>query len=196
MTPTIPASAQALLRFWFGDADTVQAAWFRRNDAFDAEIATRFGAQVESALRGELAHWAATADGILALVLLLDQCTRNMFRGTPRAFAGDAQALALAQGLIAAGADLAVPPLQRWFVYMPLEHAEDLATQHESVRRFTALAGDAGPHAAALAGALDYALRHRDVIERFGRFPHRNAILGRESTAEEVEFLKQRGSHF
>jgi len=128
----------------------------------------------------------------LAEILLLDQFTRNVFRGTPRAFAGDARALVLAQQLVAGGAHLALHTVQRSFAYLPFEHAEDAALQAESVRLFTALAAaDAGR-----ADALDYAVRHQAVIQRFGRFPHRNAILGRSSSAEELAYLAQPGAGF
>ena len=194
-----PATAQAVLKFWFGPNDEVRTHWFQQSDAFDDEIAQRFAAEVEAALRGELDGWQATRDGGLALLLLLDQFTRNIFRGTPRAFAGDARALALARRLAKSEAGVAaepLSPLRRWFMLLPFEHAEDLAMQEESLRHYGALAADAGPHAEALAGALDYALRHHAVIASFGRFPHRNAILGRPSTPQELEFLKQPGSRF
>ncbi|MBS1162281.1 MAG: rane protein [Burkholderiaceae bacterium] len=192
----ISAAPVEVLDFWFGDGNGVDSRWFRRSDAFDREIAARFGAAVESALAGGPERWAETSDGALALILLLDQFTRNMYRGTARAFAGDAQALALSRRLVATGEHLQLPPLRRWFAYMPLEHAEDLALQAQCVQLFEALVADAGPHREALAGALDYARRHHDVIARFGRFPHRNAVLGRDSSAEEAAFLRQPGSGF
>ena len=128
----------------------------------------------------------------LAEILLLDQFTRNIFRGQPRAFAGDARALALAQALVASGADRALTTIERWFAYLPFEHAESLPLQDKSVRLFTALAAEDER----LADALDYAQRHRDVIRRFGRFPHRNAVLGRPSTADERDYLAQPGAGF
>lgn len=135
------------------------------------------------------AAWAAAP---LAELLLLDQCTRNIFRDTPRAFAGDSRALALAREMTASGADRRLHPLQRGFVYLPFEHAEDLAAQQEGLRHFEALAAaDAGS-----ADTLLWAQRHEVIVRRFGRFPHRNAILGRSSTAEELEFLQQPGSRF
>jgi uncharacterized protein (DUF924 family) len=195
--PLLMPTPEAVLDFWFGPTDAPRKEWFVRSDAFDADITQRFGPLTQAALRGDCAAWDdTTATGRLATILVLDQFTRNIFRGTPRAFAGDAQALALARQLIDSGQHLALPPLRRWFAYMPLEHAEHLPTQDDCVQRFIALAADAGPHSEALAGALDYAERHRAVIRRFGRFPHRNEILGRESTPEEVEFLKQPGSRF
>lgn len=191
-----PVTPAEVLAFWFGSADAVDPRWFKRSDAFDAEIDNRFGATVQAALAGRLDAWALRPEGVLALIVLLDQFTRNMYRGTPAAFAGDAQALALAQKLVDSGELLRLPPLQRWFATMPLEHAEDLALQQQCVRLFEALAAEVGPHREALAGALDYARRHRDVVARFGRFPHRNAILGRISTPEEAAFLLQPGSSF
>jgi uncharacterized protein (DUF924 family) len=195
-----PPAAEAVLRLWFGEGarDAVRDEWFRSGDAFDAEIEQRFAAEIEAALRGRLDHWQATPDGAVALILLLDQFTRNTLRHTPRAFAGDARALAVARRAVDAGLHQSLPLLRRWFLFMPYEHAEDLAVQEESVRLFVALAAEAqgGPHAEAIAGALDYARRHEAVIRRFGRFPHRNEVLGRVSTAEEVEFLRQPGSRF
>jgi uncharacterized protein (DUF924 family) len=192
----------AVLGFWFGPEDVPRKAWFQRRDAFDAEIRQRFGDAIERALHGELdAAWHASRDGLLAGIVVLDQFTRNAFRGTPRAFAGDAAARALARRVLQDGLDAQAPrwsPLRRQFVLMPLEHAEDVALQEESVRRFRALAGEAagGPHAATLSVALDYAERHRDIVRRFGRFPHRNGILGRVSRPEETDFLLQRRSRF
>jgi uncharacterized protein (DUF924 family) len=194
--------AAAVLDFWFGAEDLPRKVWFRRSDAFDAAVRERFGDLLERALRGELdAAWHADRDGLLAGIVLLDQLTRNAFRGTPRAFAGDPAAQALARRLVDTGLDAAPPcwsPLRRQFALLPFEHAEDLALQDESVRRFRALAAEAegGPHAASLREALDYAERHREVIRRFGRFPHRNEILGRASRPEEIEFLRQPGSRF
>ncbi len=181
----------AALDFWFGAPPyTRRAAWFTKSEAFDAEVRQRVGATVEAALAGTLpAAWAAEP---LAEILLLDQFTRNIFRGTPRAFAGDARARALARQLVDSGAHRALHPEQRPFAYLPFEHAEDLALQDESVRLFAALAAE---HPAA-DDYLDYAERHRDVIRRFGRFPHRNAILGRESTAAELAFLATPGAGF
>jgi uncharacterized protein (DUF924 family) len=193
---TAPASPAAVLDFWFGYADAVDARWFKGGEAFDREIAERFGATIAAALAGDLEGWAARPEGTLALIVVLDQFTRNVHRGTPRAFAGDSRALALARRLVDSGEHLRLPPLRRWFAYMPLEHAEDLAVQQRCVAWFEALTAEGGPHREALAGALDYARRHHDVIARFGRFPHRNAILGRTSTPEEAAFLLQPGSSF
>ncbi|MFP5397558.1 MAG: DUF924 family protein [Gammaproteobacteria bacterium] len=190
------ASPAQVLAFWFGGDDAVDRRWFNGGAAFDREIAERFGATIDAALRGELAGWAATPDDALALIVVLDQFTRNVGRGTPRAFAGDVRALALALELIERGDDRRLPPLRRWFAYLPLEHAEDLALQQRCVQLFEDLLADAGAHHEAIAGALDYARRHRDVIARFGRFPHRNEILGRATMADEHAFLQQPGSRF
>ena len=187
--------AREVLRFWFGDEQPLAARpeWFRKSDAFDHEIAQRFGLLIERALRGELAAWREeSAETALAQVIVLDQFTRNVFRNTPRAFAGDPLALVTARAMLAQGQDVELAPVQRVFVYLPLEHAEDLRLQDESVRLFTQLQA-ATPDAQ---GWLDYAQRHRDVIARFGRFPHRNALLGRSSTPEELSFLSQPGSGF
>ena len=186
-----------VLAFWFGvpgeaDYGAQRTLWFRKSEATDREIARRFGALIERALGGELSAWAGQADTALAHLLVLDQFTRNVFRDTPRAFAGDARALAAARAMVAARHDEALLPVQRAFVYLPFEHAEDLAAQDEAVRLFTRLVA-AAP---ALADMLDYAQRHRAVIQRFGRFAHRNAILGRASTAEEAAFLLEPGSSF
>jgi len=189
--------AQAVLDFWFGAEGSPESGksrpeWFRKDPAFDDSIRQRLGAQVEAALAGGLRDWDSHAASALARILLLDQFTRNIFRDTPRAFAGDALALAAARAMVAARQDATLPPLQRSFIYLPFEHAEDLAAQDESVRLFAQLAA-AAPE---LQQTLDYAHRHRDVIARFGRFPHRNKVLGRESTAEEIAFLQQPGSRF
>ena len=193
-----PASdADAVLDFWFGapgsaDFGSARKAWFAKDTAFDGAIRERFGALVERALRGELESWGGAPRPALAQILLLDQFTRNAFRGTARAFAGDGRALAAASRMVGARQDEALPPFMRGFVYLPFEHAEGLAMQDEAIRLLTRLATEAPAHA----DMLDYAHRHRAVIERFGRFPHRNHVLGRASTAEEIEFLKQPGSGF
>lgn len=190
-----PAPAQRVLNEWFGAPGgehdgQVLMQWFKKDPAFDARLRERFGAVVDQALAGGLREWDSTAWGALARIVVLDQFTRNIHRDTPRAFAGDALALEAALALLPRSQELG--PLERWFVTMPLEHAEDLAMQDRSVATFEALAAED----ARLRDALDYAHRHREVIERFGRFPHRNEILGRASTAEEIEFLKQPGSRF
>ncbi len=187
----------SILDFWFGTEGSAESgkarqAWFKKDPAFDAEIGRRFGPVIEQALRGELDAWAATARGALARIVLLDQFTRNAFRGDKRAFAGDAQALAGASAMVGARFDEQLPPFMRAFAYMPFEHAEGMAMQDEAVRLFTRLE-IAAPE---LGHMLDYAHKHRAVIDRFGRFPGRNAILGRQSTAEEIAYLEKPGSAF
>ena len=189
--------AGAVLDFWFGapgsaEFGSARKAWFSKDAAYDAAIRERFGALVERALRGELEAWADEPRGALAHILLLDQFTRNAFRGTPRSFAGDSRALAAATRMVGSRHDEALPPFMRGFVYLPFEHAEGLAMQDEAIRLFGKLVSEAPEHA----DMLDYAHRHRAVIERFGRFPHRNEILGRRSTAEEIAFLNPPGSGF
>jgi uncharacterized protein (DUF924 family) len=193
----IDAQAQAVLDFWFGAPDDPQhllprKQWFTKDEAFDTSIRERFGAVIESAIAGGCAHWAATPTGAVAQIVLLDQFTRNAWRGSARAFAGDTRALAAAQALVADGHDRTLTGVQRQFVYLPFEHAEDPAMQSESVRLFAQLERDEP----AVGELLIWAQRHHDVIERFGRFPHRNAALGRASTPEEIAFLQQPGSSF
>jgi len=179
-----------VLAFWF---DQPPVNWFRKNAAFDAVIRERFGATIDAALAGGLRDWDAQgAAGTLARILVLDQFTRNAWRDTPTAFAGDALALAAARQLVDSGAYLELTPQQRSFSYMPFEHAEDAAMQARAISLFMQLTEE---HPA-FADSLDYARRHSDVIARFGRFPHRNAILGRTSTPDEATFLTQPGSGF
>ena len=187
-------SADDVLQFWFGTNGGMRPEWFRKDAAFDAEIRQRFGATIEALLNGaELAgELAGESRPSLARILVLDQFTRNAFRDTPRAFAGDPLALAEARAIVAAGGDVGRPPEHRLFIYLPFEHAEELRAQDEAVRLFTALAAEAP----ASADLLNYAQRHRAVIARFGRFPHRNAILGRASTDAEMKFLEEPGSRF
>jgi uncharacterized protein (DUF924 family) len=188
--------AQDVLDFWFGapgspERGRTRDVWFRKDAAFDDAIRARFGAAVATAIAGGCTHWDANAEGTLAHVLLLDQFTRNAFRDTPRAFAGDAQALAVADGAIARGFDRALDPFGRWFLYLPFEHAEDADMQRRSLALFGELAHETGDPV-----PLEWAQKHADVIFRFGRYPHRNAILGRASTPEEEAFLAQPGSRF
>ncbi len=191
-------TAQDVLDFWFLPANDPafgqqRALWFRKDDAFDAAIRERFGALTEQALAGGLRDWDAQGPaGTLARILVLDQFTRNAWRGKPQSFAGDSLALAAAQRLVDSNADQALLPVQRWFAYLPFEHAEDARLQERSVALFGALAQENPGYE----GALDYAHRHRGVIARFGRFPHRNAILGRASTPDEAAYLAQPGSGF
>ena len=165
--------------------------WFRKDPAFDAEIRTRFGDATAIALAGGYGEWCGTPEGSLARVLLLDQFPRNIHRDTPTSFAGDARALATAKDAVDRGLDRALDPYQRWFLYLPFEHAEDRDAQARSLALFGALAGETG-----LAEPLEWAQKHADVIARFGRYPHRNAILERVSTAEELAFLERPGSRF
>lgn len=187
---------QDVLDFWFGAAGTPQhgrrrSEWFRKSDAFDAEIRARFLPLYESAVSGDLDAWRDAPESLLALIVVLDQFPRNMFRNDARAFAADAQALDCALCMADAGWDGKLAPLERWFAYLPLEHAEDMAMQERALERFGDLARDE-----AYADTLDWARRHHAVIARFGRFPHRNELLGRASTAEEIAFLAQPGSRF
>jgi uncharacterized protein (DUF924 family) len=196
MTP----AAQSVLDFWFGPADdpghtSTRPQWFRKDADFDAQIVQRFGALIEQALQSGLEEWRAPPVAplpTLASVIVLDQFTRNAFRGTARAFAGDPVALRAARALVDTGLDRELTGIQRQFAYLPFEHAEDRALQRRSVELFSQLGRDEP----ALAGLLEWAQRHHDIVERFGRFPHRNVLLGRISSAEEIEFLKQPGSGF
>ena len=187
---------ETVLDFWFGargspERGKSRAMWFKKDEAFDAALHAKFGVLHTEARAGQLQAWEAQPKSALALIILLDQFSRNMFRGQPESFAGDAAALRLARAVITRGQDTALLPVMRQFVYLPFEHSENLADQDESVRRFGIL--DALPETK---GLLDWAEKHRAIIARFGRFPHRNAILGRESTAEEIEFLQTPGSSF
>ena len=191
-------AVDAIIEFWFGELDDAgmappdrAARWFRGGDAVDRQCRELFGGRGEAALAGRLGHWADTDRGLIALVLLLDQFTRNIYRGTPRAFAGDPQALAAARGAVASGRHLRLPVIHQVFLYMPYEHCEDLPTQQAGVALFDALMARAG--ATGLAGFRDYAVAHREVIARFGRFPHRNAVLGRASTPQERAYLATHG---
>jgi uncharacterized protein (DUF924 family) len=185
-----------ILEFWFADGpDQFRQAWFTKDAAFDAEIARRFGTLVAPAREGELDDWAATPEGALALLILLDQFPRNLFRGTPDAFASDAHALQLARRVVLEQRlDLALTPTQRVFLYLPFEHAETLEAQDLSVALFEGLRD--WPAHAAPGGTIAYAWAHRAVIARFGRFPHRNGILGRASTPAEQAYLAQPGAGF
>ena len=192
-----PAAAQQVLNFWFGALGSAtdgqqRPEWFRKDEAFDAQIRERFGALIAQALAGGLRDWDREPYGALARLVLLDQFTRNVYRGTAQAFAGDALAREAALALIGRGEDRRLSTVQRVFIYLPLEHAEDLALQERSVALFEALAAE-DPR---LDGTADYARRHREVIARYGRFPHRNAALGRASTADEETYLAQPGSGF
>jgi uncharacterized protein (DUF924 family) len=184
-----------VLDFWF--SERVQLLCFERDDAFDAEIRERFGAAVAAAQAGGFAEWRATPEGALALVILIDQMSRNVFRGSPQAFAGDARALAIAQQIVESGADRGFSFTQRRFTYLPFEHSEDPQMQKQALKLFGGLAVEcAAEHNVDAAVQLLYAARHAEIIFRFGRYPHRNAVLGRASTPEEEAFLKEPHSSF
>ena len=181
-----------VLRFWFGEAPgKARPEWFRKDPAFDAEIRRRFGALHEAASRRELEAWRASPEPMLALIVVLDQFSRNLHRDDPRAFAQDEYARDCAVEALGRKDDLGLLPVQRQFVYMPLEHSESLADQEKCVELMRSLECFEETK-----GLTHWAVAHRDIIARFGRFPHRNACLGRASTPEEVEFLKQPGSGF
>jgi uncharacterized protein (DUF924 family) len=184
-----------VLSFWFGAPaarGSYRDAWFRKDPDFDAEIRRHFLVPVESAARGELDRLQSDREGALALVLLLDQFPRNLFRGQARAFAADPKAREVADAALARSLDRGLTSCERLFFYLPFEHSEFLADQERSVALFRRLADEES----ARADWLGYAIRHRDIIFRFGRFPHRNEALGRESAPEEIDFLRQPGSSF
>lgn len=176
---------QAVLDFWFQEIQPAQ--WWAVDAAFDGLIATRFGALHASALAGELFDWRATPQGRLAEVIVLDQFSRNLHRGTARAFAADPMALALAQEAVAHGHDQVLSPTERAFLYLPYMHSESRRIHVEAERLY---------RQSAPADNHDFELRHKAIVDRFGRYPHRNDALGRESTAEELEFLRTPGSSF
>ena len=186
----------SILDFWFGAADSPERgrsrkSWFAKDEEFDQEVRRRFLAGYEAACEGRLASWEEGPLSALALVIVLDQFPRNMFRGQARAFAADELVLGVARRMVGRGFDVPLRPAERVFVYLPFEHAEDLAAQRRCQALIAGLEDDALG-----ASTLDYARRHLAIITRFGRFPHRNAILGRVSTAEEIEFLAEPGSSF
>ena len=185
-------SIDEVLAFWFGNPPGGRRkAWFVKDAAFDAEIAARFMPLCATAAGEDLSTWKDSARGSLALIVLTDQFPRNMFRGSGRAFAADPIALATARHAIDSRWDAEMSPVERMFVYLPYEHSESLADQQRSMDLFAPLA--AFPETADTA---DYARRHWEIVKRFGRFPHRNAALGRPGKPEEIEFLKQPGSGF
>lgn len=187
---------QEVLDFWFGAPGAPghgapRKEWFVKNREFDAQVRERFQDLYAGAVAGELEPWQDHAMGLLALIIVLDQFPRNMFRGQPESFASDAAALRYARRMVERGWDEDLLPVMKSFVYLPFEHSENLAIQKASLQLFENFASD--PQ---LADLSKWAQKHYDIISRFGRFPHRNAILGRESTAEEVSFLSQPGSSF
>jgi uncharacterized protein (DUF924 family) len=199
-----PAEPGEILRFWFGDDPAralddpaLQRLWWAKQPAVDAAMRERFGAQVQAAGEGTLDGWAATAEGRLALILLTDQFPRNIFRGTPAAFALDPLARRWALQGIEQGVFDALHPVQQVFAWLPLEHAEDAALQARCVQGMRTLRERApAAQRAAFDSFVDFAERHEAVIRRFGRFPHRNAVLDRASTDEERAFLATPGSSF
>ncbi len=188
---------QDILHFWFGQPGSAlrgsfRDAWFKKDPAFDDEIRRHFLGTTEAAARGEHDRWQVDPEGALALVLALDQFPRNLYRGSPKAFAADSKARAVASAAIDRGFDRGLPSSERLFFYLPFEHSESLADQELSVELFKRLAED-DPSRAEI---VPYALRHQEIIQRFGRFPHRNVALGRESTDDEIAFLKEPMSAF
>ena len=179
------AEIARILKFWFEDCTPEQ--WFKKDAAFDEKLEEEFGELVELAVSGKLQEWNSSSAGCLALILLLDQFTRNIYRDTPQAFAGDGKALALTRLCIERGYLADAKKDECTFILMPMMHSEDLAVQKASLPLFLEHSGEDNH---------DYAVKHHDIIERFGRFPHRNAILGRSSTEEELEFLSKPGSSF
>lgn len=178
---SVEPNAEAILREWFKEPER----WWKKDPDFDAHLATRWAGALSQAKKSQLDSWTNSARGALALVILLDQFGRNIHRDTPDMYAGDAKALAIADQAIACGYEVSLSPTERSFLYMPFMHSEDIRDQERSVQLFTALGMN-----------VDFAVQHRDIVARFGRFPHRNAILERDSLPEEIEFLKQPGSSF
>lgn len=190
------SQAKTILEFWFGHPDAPdygkpQADWFQKTAEFDQEIRNQFLCDYQKAAAGYLDDWIDSAETCLALILLLDQFPRNMFRGTPEAFATDWEALSAAQHAVVQGYDCQYLPVQRWFIYLPFEHSENLTHQRQCVKLFQQLSHDADS-----VKAIENSFIHQEIIARFGRFPHRNSILGRTSTASEKEFLQQPSSWF
>ena len=184
-THNLRMQAHAILQFWFEELTPKQH--FAKDAALDETIRTRFGATAEAAARCELFAWRTSATGRLAEIIVLDQFSRNIYRDTPRSFAQDTLALVLAQELVACREDRGLPTAQRVFAYMPYMHSESALVHAQA----TVLFSQPG-----IEGNLSFALRHKAIIDRFGRFPHRNAILGRTSSAEEIAFLSEPGSSF
>ena len=192
-----------LLDDWFGKTRESPPAiagrqdwWFKADAGRDEMLASKYGSLVERCERGELYRWLERPEGRLALVLALDQLPRNLFRGSPRAFAHDAQAVAWCLAAVHTGADLALKPVERAFLYMPLQHAEDLQAQEAGVQLYQRLAHENADWPVFEREFLAYARVHRDIVARFGRFPHRNRVLGRESSPEEADYLAGGAPHF
>lgn len=176
---------EEVLRFWFEQNGPEQ--WWSSDPEFDAAIRSRFGTLHGRVVQGELHGWRDTPEGRLAEIIVLDQFSRNLYRDDPRAFAADGMALALAQEAVRIGADQAVPPVRRQFVYMPYQHSESRRIHRAAVPLFASLD---------VPESLDFERRHKAIIDRFGRYPHRNRVLGRSSTEEEIAFLREPGSSF
>ena len=195
------SSVDAVITFWFGNptarapAGDIRQRWFKKSDNFDREIREQFGDLYAALMVGQHAAWLESGLGCLARVLVLDQFSRNMFRNDPASFASDALALATTDHVLGQGSLTELSPDGQCFLLMPLMHAEDPARQAQSVEQFAALA-ERAPEQSGLSNNVDYAHRHKQIVDRFGRYPHRNAILGRESTPEELDFLQQPGSGF
>ena len=193
-----------VLEFWFGRGQTSTEVaaektqlWWSKNDVIDREILDRFAVTTEAAANGGLSHWAKSCQGLLALIICTDQFPRNMYRDTPKAFSYDSVALRFAKQCVNSGAQWQLKPIERTFIYMPFEHSEELAEQQRAVALFKELEKSAGSdEAKVFSSAREFAEKHCQIIERFGRFPHRNRILGRHSTDEERYFLEQPGSSF
>ena len=187
---------QKILNFWFGKSDEINYGkprkfWFVKSDELDSKIKSQFKNIYQKAAAGELNYWQEQPLSCLALIILLDQFPRNMFRGSPQAFATDDQAKTCAELAIKRRFDIQLIPVQRWFIYLPFEHSENLKDQETALKLFDTLQAHADSKS-----SIDYAYRHWEVIKKFGRFPHRNQILGRTNTPEEIEFLNQPGSSF
>jgi uncharacterized protein (DUF924 family) len=187
---------QDILDFWFGKPEEAKYGksrkfWFIKDDEFDLKIKSQFQNIYQQAATGKLDFWQDQPLSCLALIIILDQFPRNMFRGLSQAFATDNKAKTHAQIAVKRKFDLQLIPVQRWFIYLPFEHSENLADQEIAIRLFDSLQNHADSKS-----AIAYAYRHREVIQKFGRFPHRNQILGRTNTPEETKFLQQPGSGF
>jgi uncharacterized protein (DUF924 family) len=192
----VQSSAGEVLDFWFGQKDDPEYGrfrdeWFRKDPAFDATVTARFSDLYEEAAAGDLDGWREDAEGCLALVIVLDQFPRNMFRGDGRTHAADGKALGASKYAVEHALDRELPAFMRMFLYMPFMHSENVEDQRRSVELFERLAGEEGAP-----DVVSYAVAHRSIVERFGRFPHRNEILGRETTPEEAVFLTTEGSSF
>jgi uncharacterized protein (DUF924 family) len=185
MSDASPVGPEQVLHFWFDEL--AKADWWRKDDTLDRRIAVRFGATLEAAARCELSAWRTTPRGRLAEVIVLDQFSRNVHRGTAAAFASDSLALALAQEAVARGCDRELAPRERAFLYLPWMHSESRMIHEQALRLFAA---------PGLEHNLEFERQHKAVIDRFARYPHRNAALGRASTPEELAFLREPGSGF